>query len=167
MVIVRLGKAVMVAAVALYASLVALGNITDYGTNFAFVQHVLTMDTVFAEATTVSRAIAAPALHHLFYGLIIAGEALTALLCWAGAYALLTRLRAPAARFNRAKGWAMAGLLLGFLVWQVGFMTIGGEWFGMWMSQSWNGLQSAFRVFITILGVMIFLNQPDGELQEA
>jgi len=24
------------------------------------------------------------------------------------------------------------GLTLGLLLWQVGFMTIGGEWFGMW-----------------------------------
>lgn len=164
MMTIRLSKIVLVACIALYASLVALGNITDYGSNFAFVQHVLSMDTVFAEATTVSRAIADPGLHHAAYWLIIAGEALVALLCWAGAYLLLTRLRAPAAGFNGAKSWAIAGLTLGFVVWQAGFMSIGGEWFGMWMSSTWNGLESAFRVFITIAAVLIYLVQPDSEL---
>jgi predicted small integral membrane protein len=45
-------------------------------------------------------------------------------------------------------------------------MSIGGEWFGMWMSSTWNGLQSAFRVFITIVGVLIFVSLRDGELEE-
>ena len=43
--------AVLVAANALYILLVAVGNITDYGTNFAFVQHVLSMDTTNFGAT--------------------------------------------------------------------------------------------------------------------
>jgi predicted small integral membrane protein len=77
------------------------------------------------------------------------------------------RSRGAAAReFNRSKAWAIGGLTLGFLVWQVGFMSIGGEWFGMWMSSTWNGLQSAFRVFITIVGVLIFVSLRDGELEE-
>jgi Predicted small integral membrane protein len=51
MIAIRLSKAAMVAAIAFLASLVAFGNITDYWTNFAFVQHVLSMDTVFPETT--------------------------------------------------------------------------------------------------------------------
>ena len=49
--IVRASKSILVAAVALWVSLVAFGNITDYGTNLAFVNHVLSMDTVFPDAT--------------------------------------------------------------------------------------------------------------------
>ena len=37
MIITRLSKTALVAAIAFFASLVAFGNITDYGTNFAFV----------------------------------------------------------------------------------------------------------------------------------
>ena len=48
MIAVRVAKIVLVAALALHASLVAFGNITDYGTNFSFVQHVLSMDTIFS-----------------------------------------------------------------------------------------------------------------------
>lgn len=163
--IIRLSKIVLVAAMGLYASLVAFGNITDYGSNFVFVQHVLSMDTIFPDATIAYRAITAPALHRLAYMLIIAVEVLTAALCWAGAARLLARRGADARSFNRAKDWAVAGLTVGIVLWQGGFMSIGGEWFGMWMSTSWNGLQSAFRVFITMMAVLIYLVLPDGPLE--
>ncbi|NKC48224.1 DUF2165 domain-containing protein [Ochrobactrum anthropi ATCC 49188] len=148
----------------LFATLVSFGNITDYDTNFGFVQHVLMMDTIFPDATIKYRAITNPMLHNAAYILIIAAETLTAILCWIGAFAMLGRLTDRAVSFNRSKKWAIAGLALGFLVWQVGFMSVGGEWFGMWMSQTWNGIESAFRFFITIIAVLIFVVLPDGEL---
>ena len=64
--------------------------------------------------------------------------------------------------FNRAKTIAVVGLALGFLLWQVGFMTIGGEWFGMWQSQQWNGVPSAFRFVVVIVAVLIFVVLPDN-----
>jgi predicted small integral membrane protein len=164
MIVIRLAKIAMVAAIALFASLVAFGNITDYGTNYAFVQHVLSMDTIFERSTIRYRAIESPALQHLAYAAIIATEALTAVLCWIGAFALLRQLHADAVAFNRAKGFAVAGLTLGFLLWQVGFMTIGGEWFGMWQSKSWNGVPDAFRFVMVITAVLIFVVLPDGEI---
>ena len=162
----RCSKISLVAAIALFATLVAFGNMTDYDSNFAFVHHVLLMDTIFPSATIGYRAIESVALHHAFYIVIIVLEALTALLCWIGAVHLLRHVRAPAADFNRKKGPAICGLTLGFLVWQVGFMSIGGEWFGMWMSQQWNGVPGAFRFFITIAIVLLYLAQKDGELHE-
>jgi predicted small integral membrane protein len=150
----------MVAAIALFASLVAFGNITDYSTNWAFVQHVLSMDTVYPTTTIRYRAIESPALQTAGYMLIIAAETLTAVLCWIGAVRLLIA-SGDATAFNRAKGVAVAGLTLGFMIWQVGFMSIGGEWFGMWMSSKWNGVPDAFRFFVTILMVLIYLVLPD------
>ena len=163
MTILRLSKTAMVAAMGFFATLVAFGNITDYGTNFAFVQHVLMMDTIFPDSAIAYRAITSPALHHAAYIVIIAAETLTAILCWIGAYAMLSRLGDTAPAFNRAKSWAIAGLTLGFLVWQVGFISIGGEWFGMWMSPVWNGTESAFRFFITIIAVLIYVSLPDPD----
>jgi predicted small integral membrane protein len=163
MIAIRAAKIVLVAAVALFASLVAFGNITDYDTNFVFVQHVLSMDTVFPSSRIGYRALTGPALHHAAYAVIIATEAVVAVLCWIGAYALLRRIRADAPAFNRAKTFAVAGLTLGFLLWQVGFMSVGGEWFGMWQSPQWNGVPSAFRFVVVILGVLIFVAMPDGE----
>jgi len=167
MFVIRLSKVVMVAAIALFASLVAFGNITDYGANLPFVRHVLAMDSIFPDSTIRYRAVTDPELQSAAYNLIIAAEALIAVLCWVGSFFLLRRLRADAASFNRAKGVAVAGLTLGFLLWQVGFMSIGGEWFGMWMSSQWNGVESAFRFFVTILLVLIFLVMRDEELHPA
>jgi predicted small integral membrane protein len=164
MLIARLGKTALVAAMAFYASLVAFGNITDYGTNYAFVEHVLKMDTIFPGASITYRAIDSPVLWQAFYLLIIAAETMTAVLCWIGAIKMLRSLRASAQRFNHSKAWAIGGLSFGFLVWQVAFMSIGGEWFGMWQSQTWNGEDSAFRIFVTMLAVLIFVSLRDDEL---
>src|SRR5215831_13593860 len=109
MLAIRAAKAVLVAAIALLASLVVFGNVTDYNTNFVFVQHVLSMDSVFPFSTIKYRAITSPALHHAAYGLIIAAEAATAALCWIGAAQLARRLRADAAAFNHAKTFAIVG----------------------------------------------------------
>jgi predicted small integral membrane protein len=164
---IRAAKVALVAAMALFASLVTFGNLTDYGTNFAFVQHVLSMDTIFSFSTIKYRAITDPTLQRLAYAIIIAAEAGTAVLCWIGAAALARRLRADAAAFNRAKTFAVIGLTLGFLLWQVGFMSIGGEWFGMWQSQQWNGAPSAYRFVMTIIAVLIFVALPDREIDRA
>jgi predicted small integral membrane protein len=88
-------------------------------------------------------------------------------LCWIGAVVLLRRIRADAATFNRSKAVAAVGLTLGFLLWQAGFMTIGGEWFGMWQSQQWNGVPSAYRFVVIIAAVLIFLALPDAEPERA
>ena len=47
MLIARYAKIVMSLALAAFCLLVAFDNITDYGTNYLFVQHVLSMDTTF------------------------------------------------------------------------------------------------------------------------
>ena len=162
--LVRAAKVLLVLLIGLFSLLVGADNIVDYGTNYAFVQHVMSMDTVFPNSTLTWRAITSPALHHAAYALIIAAEAVTAVLCWIGAVQLVRRLRADARTFNRAKSFAAAGLTLGFLLWQVGFVSIGGEWFGMWQSQQWNGVPSAFRFLMTIIAVLIFVVLPDQEL---
>lgn len=163
---IRLSKALTVLAVGLFAALVAFGNITDYGTNFQFVRHVFMMDTIFPDATISYRAINVPIIHHIGYIGIISLETLTAILCLAGGLMLLKNANAAAPLFNQRKKLAVIGLTLGFLTWQVAFMSVGGEWFGMWMSKSWNGVPDAFRFFVTIILVLIYLIQRDGDLEE-
>jgi predicted small integral membrane protein len=84
----RFSKITLLAAVALFMALIAFNNITDYGSNFDFVQHVLSMDTTFPGNQLKWRAISTPALHHAFYWTIIAWEALSGLGIAAGAPAL-------------------------------------------------------------------------------
>jgi predicted small integral membrane protein len=121
-------KILMVATVAVFFTLVAAGNLTDYGSNYQFVKHVLSMDTIFPNSALKGRAITAGWAHHLAYGIIIGWEALTALLCWLGAWRLFRRRRAMAIRFNKAKSLAAAGIGAGFLLFTLGFITVGGEW---------------------------------------
>lgn len=160
----RLAKVAMVGGLALFALLVCANNIADYDSNFAFVQHVMTMDTTFADSTLRNRAVAVPALHHAAYVSIIVAEGATGLLFAVGTYSLLRMVRAPAARFHRAKRLAMLGVAFGFCIWFVGMIVIGGEWFAMWQSPSWNGQEAAFRFCVIVLLVGIFVAMRDDEL---
>jgi predicted small integral membrane protein len=162
----RLSKILLMATIALWLALVAFGNITDYGSNLVFVQHVLAMDSIFPGASIHYRAIHAPLLQHAAYVLIIAAETLAAVLCGAGAWRMWRARRAPAATFHRAGQLAVAGLTVGVLLWLGGFMAVGGEWFGMWMSTQWNGLASAFRFVVVLLAALVYLGQRDGELDD-
>ncbi|MQT14368.1 DUF2165 family protein [Segnochrobactrum spirostomi] len=164
MLVARVSKTALVAAIALYVTLVAVGNVVDYGTNYAFVQHVLMMDTIFQTSQIAGRSINVPLVHRIAYGLIIALEWAVAIICWVGAVVMALRLRRPAVVFQRAKAWAIAGLTLGVILWAVGFLAIGGEWFGMWMSSVWNGVQPAFRIALLILAVLIYVSLPEPEI---
>ena len=162
----RISKIAVVAAIAFLLSLVAFGNITDYRANLPFVQHVLMMDTIFPSAAIRYRAIEAPAMQQAAYLLIIAVEVVSAALCWFGVVRLFRSLRASGAAFNRTKSTAIAGLTLSCLLWQVGLIAIGGEWFGMWMSHEWNGVESAFRFLMMTLGALIYVSLPDPDITD-
>jgi predicted small integral membrane protein len=163
MVIVRLVKIALIAAVAAYAFIVTYDNIVDYGSNYAFVQHVLSMDTTFPGNALMGRAITDPRLWTAAYLAIIATEGLTCVLLAIGAVTLLMRLTAPGAVFERAKLWAVVGLTVGFGLWFLGFLVVAGEYFAMWQSTIWNGQESAFRLTMVILGVLIFVSLPECE----
>ena len=163
MILIRLSKIALIAALAAFAGIVAYDNIVDYGSNYAFVKHVLSMDTTFPGNALMHRAITDESVWAAAYGLIIATEALTALLLAIGALALLARLTAPAAIFNRAKAWAVAGMTVGFGLWFFGFLVVAGEYFAMWQSKEWNGQEAAFRIVMVILGVLVFVSLPDSD----
>jgi len=162
--VVRLSKAIMLLGLSLFAFLVTFNNITDYNSNFEFVRHVLSMDTTFEGNAAMYRAITTPWMWHAGYWCLIAGEGLTFVFLLWGGLRLLGARDAPAGIFQEKKDVAVIGATLGFLVWFVGFMAIGGEWFLMWQSATWNGQQAAFRFYMSILAVLIFVMQPDPEV---
>ena len=150
----RAAKAALVAAMGLYLALVVFNNVTDYGSNHAFVEHVLAMDTTFPGNAGMWRAIRAPWMVHVFYVTIIGWEAAACALLAAGAWRMWSARRAPAPVFTAAKQPAMAGLALNMLQWLVAFIAVGGEWFLMWQSGTWNGSDVAGRMFV-IAGVTL------------
>ncbi|MGV9884620.1 DUF2165 domain-containing protein [Streptomyces sp. NPDC003006] len=148
--------AALTATVALYITLVAFGNITDFGTNQQFVRHVLAMDTTFKDDDLMWRAVESTALQDAAYIAIIVWETVAALVLiaatalWAGAL----RRRAG---FRRAQRLGTVGLLMVLLLFGAGFIGVGGEWFAMWQSEDWNGLDAATRV-VTLAGIVLIVS---------
>jgi predicted small integral membrane protein len=164
LVVVRLAKIAGVAAVALFMALVAFGNVTDPATNFTFVTHVLDMDEIPGDAAIRWRAVTSPLLHQIGYVAIVATEIAIAVLTALGAVAMLRVLKGEAEAFQRAKSLAILGLAFGFLLFEGGFIAVAGEWFGMWRSSGAGAVQSAFRIAITMLGLLIFVSLKDEDV---
>ena len=161
----RAAKMLLVFAVALFYTFVVFNNTTDYDSNYQFVRHVLMMDSTFPGNHGMWRALNSQWLHTAFYIGIIAWEVITMILCWWGGVKLARALRTSGLAFNKAKRVAVAALTLAMLMWLVAFLSVGGEWFLMWQSKSWNGQDAAFRMFTVIGLVLLFVAQPDSEEQ--
>jgi predicted small integral membrane protein len=157
----RLCKIALTASVALFLVLVVLNNLTDYGSNLLFVQNVLGMTDTFPGNKLMWRALTSPAIHHAFYWSIILWEAAAMVLCAAGAWKLWLARSATAREFDAAKSLAITGLTVSLLQWFVAFITVGGEWFVMWQSKTWNGQDAAFRMFACIGIILLFVNQSE------
>ncbi len=147
MLAIRLVKVVMVASVALF---VAYNNVADYDSNYEFVRHTLSMDTTFPGNTLKGRAITSPTLWTLAYWGIIAAEAAVGLVLAFASVRVASAVRLPSRAFNAAKAYVVVGVGLGFLLWFTGFMVVGGEWFQMWQSTTWNGQQAAVGIFVSL-----------------
>jgi predicted small integral membrane protein len=160
--LIRASKILLIAGIGCLSLMVASNNVLDYQSNFLFVQHVMSMDTVFTGNVLKSRAITEPLLHSVAYTSIILWEFGVAILCLSGALQLLKHLKSDASRFNKAKFLSILGLSAGFALWFFGFMVVGGEWFCMWQSPDWNGQESAFRFVVCIILVLIYIVQSDS-----
>jgi predicted small integral membrane protein len=163
--ITRTAKVLLLAGIALFYTLVVFNNVTDFNSNYQFVRHVLAMDSTFPGNHGMWRALPSPGLHMAFYVSIIGWEAATMILLWWGVARLVRALRLPAAAFNSAKRLPVMALILSMLMWLVAFLTIGGEWFLMWQSHTWNGLEAAFRMFVVVGLVLLIVIQPEGDSQ--
>jgi predicted small integral membrane protein len=155
---------VMAATTALYLALVTLGNITNYGTNLAFVEHVVAMDTTFRDPNLMWRAITSPVAQNVLYIMVILWEALTsavlvwATVLWLGAY----RGRS----FRRPRQATTLGYTMMITLWVGGFIAIGGEWFAMWQSTQWNGLAPALQDVILASFGLVFTQLPSTRWEE-
>ncbi|NMJ42317.1 DUF2165 domain-containing protein [Roseomonas sp. JC162] len=155
----RLSRIALTASLAAFFSLIAFGNITDYGTNFAFVQHVLSMDTTFRSPGVMWRAVTAPWAHHAAYAAIIAWQVGTAVFLWVGVGRLWGARGGPGAAWNAARGPAILGLTMGAVLYGFGFLVVAGEWFSMWQSREWNGQANA-AMFLTFIGIALLHLSP-------
>ena len=178
-------KLLLVFGVAIFYSLVVFDNITDYGSNYEFVRHVMMMDSTFPGNRGMWRAINTPQLHTAFYvsrqfeaerarlhqELSVEREKLAHQALHDPLTGLPNRtllydrmaqaLRGTPAAFHYAKRVSIVALALSLLMWLVAFLAVGGEWFLMWQSKTSNGQDAAFRMFTVIGIVLLLVAQPD------
>lgn len=160
----RIAKTIPVAGIGLMGLLIVIGNTTDYFTNYYFVEHVLKMDTIFPGSHIHYRSIHSPFLFHAGYIFIIIMEMMMAICCLKGSWLLFKKLKKDAAIFHASKNWAIAGIIIGIIIWFLGFEVVGGEWFAMWQSATWNGLSAADRILSFLVLILILLHFKDAEL---
>jgi predicted small integral membrane protein len=161
----RMGKIIAVTGIGLLALLITMGNITDYYSNYYFVEHVMKMDTIFPSSDIHYRAVQSPVLYTISYLILIILQGFMTFCCLKGAYSMYKKRKSTAVDFHGAKKWAVYGLITGMVIWFIGFEVIGGEWFGMWQSTQWNGLYSADRILTFITLVFISLQLKEDEYQ--
>jgi predicted small integral membrane protein len=162
----RIAKTFSVFAIGIMALIIVIGNTTDYYTNYLFVEHVMKMDTTFPGSNIHYRHIDDPFLFQTGYIFIILMEALMAFCCLKGSLLLFKNLKGDALIFQARKNWAVAGIIIGIFIWFFGFEVIGGEWFAMWQSASWNGLNSAERIVSFLLLSLILLQMKDETISK-
>lgn len=159
--ILRAIKSALVFGVAIFYSFVVFDNVADYNSNYQFARHVMMMDSTFPGNHLMWRAINTPLWHTAFYVSIIAWETLTMILCWWGGLLMVRALRGTVSSFNHAKRVPLVALALSLTMWLVAFLSVGGEWFLMWQSKSWNGQEAAFRMFTVVGIVLLVVAQPE------
>ena len=151
--------------VAAYYVLVAFDNITDpvnpNASNWPFVQGVLSGDGVPADSGFEWRFIQATWIQVLAYvGVIVTETATGVLLVIAGVQGL-RHARKPGS-WASAQRWTYLGGTLGLMLFFVGFIVIGGNWFIMYLNSKWNGLEPAFQnsvmtalMLLLVTGVLV------------
>lgn len=162
----QLFKSLLALSIAFFGLLVASGNILDYGSNWQFVQHVLSMDSMapwFNGQALQGRAITSVTLQKAAYALIILGEFIFGLICaWGGGLMLYATFTTRQERFTRGKAVFTLGCIPALLVWYTGFAVIGGEYFSMWANQ-WNGQMKAYTFIGFILVSLMYISQAESD----
>jgi len=155
---------ILTGVVGVYIALVAFGNITDFDSNQAFVHHVLEMDTTFDDPDVMWRAVENNTLQNIGYVGVIVWETLCAVVAIWGTVLLIGAF--GHGRWEHARKVASLGILMVMFLFGFGFISVGGEWFSMWQSSDWNGLDAAIRNFTLCAVPLILLQLPSKDWSE-
>ena len=154
----RLAKILLVASVALWALLGAIGNVVDFNGTTHAVGGVTSMAT-FAGGPERWRATANPAVILAGAAFIMAFKLATVVLCSAGAWRMWAQRNSDAQAFRAAKTLALTGCAVAVLGLFLGWIVIGEQWFEYWRSDAMREAAggSAFRYggFIALIALMV------------
>jgi predicted small integral membrane protein len=98
----------------------------------------------------------APLQTTVYIGIILWELAAAAIL----ASALVLWIFERTTRKRNPRTLSTIGLLMVVLLFFGGFIDIGGEWFQMWRSVTWNGLDPAFRNTMLALATLVLIRLP-------
>ncbi|MDA3005855.1 MAG: DUF2165 domain-containing protein [Actinomycetota bacterium] len=156
----RIVAALVVLMAAAYYLVVAFDNITNptnpTGSNWPFVEGVLSGEGTPPDNGFEWRFIDATWFQVLAYIGIIAGETIAGILLLAGGILGLRRSR-TAAGWEPGQRWTLIGGAVGLMVFFLGFIVVGGNWFVMYENSKWNGLEPAFQNTVTTLLAMLLV----------
>ena len=155
--IIRYSKVILMSYFSFFGLLMMFSNFTDYGSNYEYVAHVLSMDTTEHNPNLRYRAITSPTLHHRIYWLIITLEVTFSAFCMLGVYQLLKNINGSSEEFHEAKKFSIIGLLIAVFIYYVCFQVVGVEWFDMDTSKVWNAKDWARHIVDFILPLMIYI----------
>jgi predicted small integral membrane protein len=150
----------LVLMTATYYLLVAFDNITNPASNWVFVKGVLSGDGTPPNDGFEWREIHTSWFHVIAYVGVITGETLTGLSLAAAGFIGLRRA-GSAPQWAATQRLTLLGCTIGLLVFFFGFISVGGNWFIMYLNGKWNGLEPAFQnsamTAFTLLSVLIVL----------
>jgi predicted small integral membrane protein len=156
----RIVASIFVLMTASYYLVVGFDNITNptnpNGSNWPFVQGVLSGDGVPADSGFEWRFIDATWFQAAGYVMIMTLETVTGILLLIGGLLGLRRSGVTVS-WGRAQRWTYAGGTVGLTVFFFGFITVGGNWFIMYLNSKWNGLTPAFQNSVMTALTMIFV----------
>ena len=109
----------------------------------------------FKDDDLMWRAVTGRGLQNTAYVAIIVWETVAALVLVAGTALWFRR------DDDRARRLSTYGLLMVVLLFGAGFIGIGGEWFSMWQSKTWNGLDAATRVLVLTGIALVVVRLPE------
>jgi len=98
---------------------------------------------------------------------MIAVQLLCGVLMFWGAWRMIRRIGGSAAAFERSKNVGYLGLGLSIALWLGGFLGLGGYWFMMWLSSSYNATDGSFQQSVAALLVLLVLMQRETDPQTA
>lgn len=153
----RLVITILILTAGLWHLIISFTNLTDYGTNFEFVRHVLSMDTIFPNSKVAYRSLPQSWIHHVCYWMIIILESTIAILLLVAGYRMNQNLKANGIDFENAKSKAYVGISLGMILWFLSFTVVGAEWFSMWQSTAWNATETAKSNLLIMIGIYVSL----------
>jgi len=144
---VRSCKIILVIVVALLALISSVGDVIQYSEYLIFYPAQPQVD---GSSTAYVGFAGAAGLWHICVVLLEIGAAI---FCGGGVWAMIRHRNGSAAQFTRSKRPALIGIAVGFLAWQLSFVTLDGQIMGMWMAAQWSGPQAAYR-FLVLVGLI-------------